>query len=369
MKKRSRLIVYIILILVAAFLVYRIVTRLTSKGGQKTRAEIQLIVEAERVKLGSIQRTLSLTGNILPDAQVTLYSQVPGIVEKIAVDVGDHVKKGQLVALIDTSKYELALEQAKAAYEMAKVNQDNNEKDYKRMKELFESNSISQQQMDANEARYKAGEAQLVQAKAVYDLANKTYGDCHVASTIDGVVAKRFIDSGALLVAAVAPIVTVVDMSKVKISVYINEDDFSFIKLDLDATVSVDAYPNRTFKGKVSQVGSIIDMDSRKVDAEITIDNADKALRPGMFARVELVVATKGNVPVIQYDYALQDTDGFYVFVLNGDKAKKRYIKPGIMDGGMMEVTQGLSEGEEIVSFGQKRLKDGDKVVISTGGK
>lgn len=368
MKKRSRLILYAIIAIVLSLLAYRIVSKLSSKSERAARPQASLIVETETVKLGSITKTLSLTGNILPNAQVTLYSQVPGIVEKITVDEGDSVKKGQLIALIDASKYKLQLEQAQAALEMAKVEEENSTKEYKRMKELYEDSAISQQQMDSTEARYRSAQAQLVQANATYGLAFKTYKDCQLTSTINGVVAKRFIDSGELIVASVAPIVTIVDIRKVKISVYVNEEDFSLIKPDLEAKISVDAYPNRVFEGKVSKVGSVIDTSSRKVEAEIAVDNPDRALRPGMFARLELVVASKEGVPVIQYDYASQDTGGYYVFLLNGNVAEKRYIKLGIVDRGLMEVASGLSGGETIVSFGQKRLKDGDKVEVLAGG-
>lgn len=368
MRKRSKLIIYVVLIAVVALLAYRIASKLSSNPEKSVKPQSRLIVEAEPVKLGSITKTLSLTGNILPDAQVTLYAQVPGVVEKITIDEGDSVKKGQLIALIDASKYKLQLEQAQANLELAKVNEESTKKEYQRMKKLYEDNAISQQQMDAIDAKYKSAQAQLLQANAAYELALKTYKDCQITSPFDGVIAKRFIDAGELIATSMTPIATIVDIKKVKISVYVNEEDFALIKPGLPAKILVDAYPDRIFEGKVSKVGSIIDASSRKLEAEITVDNGDAALRPGMFARVELAVASKADVPIIQYDYALKDLDGYYVFVLEGDIAKKRYIKPGLINGELMEVVSGLSEGEMIVSFGQKRLKDGDKVEVATKG-
>jgi membrane fusion protein (multidrug efflux system) len=183
---------------------------------------------------------------------------------------------------------------------------------------------------------------------------------------MDGVVVKKHIDPGEVVTSAqmmkVAPIVSIAEVGRVKVLIGINEKDISRVKNGLTVEVRVDAWPERVFTGKVTAVAPIVNPMSRTSEVEVLIDNRDGALKPGMFARVGIIVATRENAMLIPFDAVIQSESGKNVYIVEGGKALRKDIKTGYLEGAVIEVFSGIKEGEDLVVLGQQRLKDGAKV-------
>jgi len=301
------------------------------------------------VKKYTIERKLDFTGNIEPNKKNNLGAQMAGKIQKIYVDAGDRVKKGDLLVQMDDAQ----LTQARVQYELAK-------QDYQRMKPLLAEGSISQQQFDQIKGRYES-------ARAAYELILE---NTRIRAPFDGVVSTRWMNEGevfTLIPGAAGPpaILTLMQLNPVKIKVNVSESDFSRIHLGMPAEIRVDVLPNQQFSGKVSRIDPAIDPLSRTFSIEITVPNEKEILRPGMFARVSILVGKETVVAVPRSTLIRQvGTSHYYGFVVQNGIAHRRDIKRGATFNHLIEVLDGLQEGEQIVIEGQYRLKDGSKVSV-----
>ena len=184
-----------------------------------------------------------------------------------------------------------------------------------------------------------------------------------VKSTLDGMILKRYLDPGAKVNPS-APIATVGNIKKVKVTVNLTENDFTKLSRGLEAYVSVDSYPEEQFAGKVSLVAPEIDMTTRTGKAEILLDNSNMKLKPGMFAAVDIVLAVHPDVIVIPRSAVVEEGGVKKVFLFENGVAKETILNVGLSDDNDIEVTAGLFIGQDIIVEGQSRLKDGDAVRI-----
>ena len=333
-------------------------------------------VATDKVQTGKVRDVISATANIAPRALVTLFSNVSGAVTNLNLKEGDRVKKGQLIAMIDKEKAGFQAQQAQGGLEMAKANLTNMESNYKRLEKLRNDKAIPEKMWDDIQAGVSAAKGQLEQVQGLVNLANSQVSDARIVATIDGIIAKKHIDQGEVVVSAQmmkqAPIVTIVDMDVVKVLIGITEKDIEKIKKGMDAEVTVDAWPGKVFHGKVTNIAPIVNPMNRTIEVELQIENRSGALKPGMFARVQIITDVHENSVLIPLDAVIDSESGKNVFVVEGQKAVRRDIKTGFLESTRLEVTNGLKGGEELVVLGQQRLKDGVKVksqpIQSLGG-
>ncbi|MBN2120712.1 MAG: efflux RND transporter periplasmic adaptor subunit [Candidatus Omnitrophica bacterium] len=184
-----------------------------------------------------------------------------------------------------------------------------------------------------------------------------------VESPMDGIVGRVYVDKG-MSVSPGTPVALVVDIDKVKVELDVPEKYLPKIGLEQTAMISVDAYPGREFMGSVKKISPVIDLETRTAPIEILIDNEKHHLKPGMFARVRLIIEEHKEVPVILKESIIGQNAKSHVYVIENDKARKRDIKLGIRQGAYFEVTEGLEKGELIVIMGQQKLYDGAPVVV-----
>jgi membrane fusion protein, multidrug efflux system len=182
-----------------------------------------------------------------------------------------------------------------------------------------------------------------------------------VESPLTGIIGRVYVDRGTN-VSPQTPVALVVDMDKVKIGLDIPGKYLPRIAMGQQAEVSVDAYPDKVFEGKVSKISPIVDLDTRTAPIEIMVDNPDYYLRPGMYARAGLVLDNRKSVPVVLKEAVSGKAPENYVFVVNGNTANKKNIELGIRQGAYFEVTSGLEQGDLVVMMGQQRLRDKAKV-------
>ncbi len=182
-----------------------------------------------------------------------------------------------------------------------------------------------------------------------------------VESPIKGVIGRIYVDIGTN-VNTQMPVAMVVDMDTVYINLDIPEINIPKIRIGEEANIRVDAYPGETFKGSVTKMSPVCDLDTRTAPIEITIDNKDHRLRSGMFAKVSLIVEDHKNVPILLKEAIMGREPNQYVYVIEGNVAVLRNVKLGIHHGPYYEVKEGIKENDVVAIIGQQRLYEGAHV-------
>ena len=336
------------------------------------------------VTRGPITQAVTATGTLNPVVNVQVGSQVSGNIQKLFVDFNSKVKAGDVVAQIDPALFKATVTQAEgdlasaqAALELAKINAV-------RTQALVAKQNSSQQDLDQAMANLHQAEANLKIKQGALDKAKADLDHCTITSPVDGEVISRSVDVGQTVAASLqAPIIFTIanDLAKMQIDANVAEADVGVVAVDQTVDFTVDAFPARTFHGKVVQVRNapITVQNVVTYDTVIGVSNADLKLKPGMTANVSIMIAHKDDVLQIK-NAALRyrPADGAAtppqakgtpppggsagagrerknertVYVLSGGQPKPALIKTGISDGIVTEVLEGLKEGERVVTAG-----------------
>ena len=365
-----KLIILIVILFLLVGVGYRVYETVKSKRmiEQKVEGPVEVTVKVWEASPGTVEDKILLTGDIEAQCQVTVYSKVSGKVERLVIDIGDKVERGDLIAEIEKKKLILQVERLEASLEAAEINLKKLHKDYKRTKSLFEKKVVSQQKMDNIDSAYMSAKAQVKELKASLDLAEMQLADSKIYAPISGIIARRFIDEGEMIIDATmtknAPVVTIVDMDVIKVKVNVTERDISRVKIGQEARVKVDSYPGRILRGKVSNISPVLDPLSRTAAMEIEIGNPDYLLKPGMFARVEVITERRKNVLIVPIEAVISREGREFLFVVEENIAKLREVTTGLKNGEMMEIISGLGEKEKVVIEGAYGLKNGTRVQV-----
>ena len=367
------------------------------------------MVEVAPVTQGLIEEKILRTGDIAPQFQVTIYSKVQGWVEKINVREGDRVKAGEVLATLDAREAEAAVAQAKANLEasaarlkqvrataeeavqsqilQAKANLDLAEADQKRCQELHQKNFISRQQLDEAQTKYNVAkanydlamnsirqktwendialaEAQARQAKASLDLTEAQLANLIINSPMNGEVTKRFVDPGTM-VKDTTPILTLMDLSVVKMMVNVIEKEFIHLQKGQPVKITVSAFPGRAFEGRIVIVTPALDLQSRTAEIQVSIPNPGNVLNPGMFGRVEIPLRANPQATLIPIQALINEEDKDFVYVLKDGKAYRRPVQKGIVKDTFVEIVRGVNPGDQVITAGQEFLRDGAPVRLA----
>lgn len=300
-------------------------------------------VTTAQVHIQDVDQQSVFTGNVEGYAVNNITPQQPRRITRLLVDVGDHVKKGQLVAELDNS----ALAQAKAQYE-------NNKANFERSDELYKFGGESKANWQAMQTAYEV-------SKSTYEnmLENTT-----LVSPISGVVTARNYDVGDM--AAGMPIFVVQRINPVKITINVSESLYTYIKKGMEVAVELDALPEQKFTAKVSRITPSIDASTRTFPVELTLANDKELVKPGMYARVTMNYGTRKNIVVPDVAVVKQLGSGnryIYVYKQDGTVAFQR-VELGRRMNDKYEILSGLADGDEVVTSGQIALKDGIAVEV-----
>lgn len=302
-------------------------------------------VSVEAATRRNVTQSVSFTGTVEAQVVNNISSQQPLRITKILVDVGDHVKAGQTLVTLDNS----SLVQAAAQLE-------NSKKEFERAKELYEFGGASKSEYDGRKLSYEV-------AKSAYaNLVENTT----LVSPVSGVVSARNFDVGDM--ASGYPVLVVEQIRPVKIMINVSESLFSKIKRGMKVYVTLDAYGDEKFAGRIARIYPTINNATRTFQVEVSIPNNDERIRPGMFARVTLPYATVNRV--IISDRAVNKLMGSgdrYVFIYNPADSTVRYSKVelGQRLGYEYEVLSGVEAGEQVVVLGQLGITSGEKVELN----
>ncbi|MBX3224537.1 MAG: efflux RND transporter periplasmic adaptor subunit [Labilithrix sp.] len=301
-----------------------------------------------------------------PLAQAEVGSKTLGYLDAVLVERGDKVKRGQLVALVRPSDLPDQLVAARGSLSQAQASATLARNNLERVNGLAPRGVVSQQELQQAQAALATAEAQEAAAKAQVAAYATRLGETQITSPLDGVVAVRRLDPGALVgPTAGQTILTVAQTNVLRVFVTVTEREAHRVKLGQRAHVEVDALAGHRVEGAVVRLAPMLDPATRTLDAEVQIDNASGDLRPGMFGRGSIVVDVHPNAAVVPAT-ALQITNGKrFVFVLAGDKVQRREVETGVDEGTWLEVTKGVAAGEEVVTVGMDAISDGAVVRVS----
>jgi RND family efflux transporter MFP subunit len=306
--------------------------------------------------------------DLRPLAQADISSKTLGYLDAVLVDRGDHVKRGQLLALVRPSDLpdQLAalrgnLAQTQANLSLARANAT-------RAKQLAPAGVVSQQELENSSSAVASGEANELAIKSQISAIATRLGETRITSPIDGYVWARRLDPGALVgQASGGVILTVVQIDSLRVFVSVNERQAGGVRVGKAAYVELDALPGKRFEGKVVRLAPGFDPTTRTLDAEVRIPNPNGELRPGMYGRGAIVLETHPHAAVVAASAVQISNDRKYVFVLKGDKVERRDIVLGFDAGTWLEVANGLAAGEEVVTAGADGLATDTKVRVSRG--
>jgi RND family efflux transporter MFP subunit len=231
--------------------------------------------------------TVTATGELVAPVTSEVAVRMPGRVGKVFADEGERVRKGQPLLTLETEYLSLELKRADAEVARAKAASADAERDFKRKEELIAKGSVARAAYDRSQSSYEAAQAGVAAAEAARDLARQRLADAVLHSPISGVVAERRADAGERLGDSSVAYV-IVQTSPLKLRFQLPERYLARVRRGQSVRAKVDPYPGRTFTGKVTLIGGVVDPETRTVAVETEFSNADGQLSPGLFARVEI---------------------------------------------------------------------------------
>jgi RND family efflux transporter MFP subunit len=347
----------------------------------------------------SAQRGLEVVGSLEAEDEVTLSSQASGNLEEIGVDVGTPVRRGQVIGRIDQRELKLKVDEAEASLRQAearlgvqrggkldlekqadvrqaKAGLDRARYDLNAAQKLAEHGDISKQQQDVYqktfeqaEARYQAAletvrnlEAHIEEKRAQLALARKQLTDTAIVSPINGVVKEKLASRGEYLERGKS-IVTIVQINPLRLRMEVPEAFAASIGRGQGVTLKVDSFADRVFRGVIKRINPSVDEKNRSLIAEAEVINQGELLRPGMFARAQIISDSKGIALMVPEKSVVSLAGITKVFVVEGDHAAERIVKLGARDGSMVEVVEGIKLGERVITSNTEKLHDGALVL------
>jgi RND family efflux transporter MFP subunit len=349
-----------------------------------------------------LQRDVEVVGSLAADEEVVISAQAPGELLQLNVDFGSFVTQGQVIAIIDQRDAKLKVEQAEATLKqtmarlgmkegvkfdpqqnadvrVAKTALDWAKLDLDRNNKLVENGDISRSIYDqaltaynSAQARYQAALdavnqqlALVEQQRSALALAKKAITDTVVRSPITGAVKEKLAARGTYL-AVGNKIVSLVKINPLRLRADIPESSAGVVRKGQTMTLTVEAFPGRTFTGRVVRIGPSLNEQTRALTVEAEVSNSGNQLRPGMFAKSKLITAKDAPATMIPARAVVTVAGLSKVFVIENGKAVERMVKTGVSDGDLIEIIEGIREGEVVATSNADRLQQGSVV---TGGK
>jgi RND family efflux transporter MFP subunit len=370
------------------------------RGSDANAAETPAATVAA-VTRGSIVHTLSLAGQFQPYQEIEVHAKVSGYIRHIYVDIGDRVRQGQVLAVLEVPELDAQLrgtvaelarskdEITRAKHEVSRAESEHTalHNDYKRLKQAAAAQPglIAQQELDDAQSKDLASEARVDAAKSALSAAmqesegakadNERVSDMNdytkVTAPFDGVVIWRSADTGALIQAGTSsdtqslPIVKLSQSDLLRLRLPVPEDAVAFIHNGAVVTVNVNAV-HRSFEGKVVRFTRNVDLATRTMETEIDVENKNLSLTPGMYANTSIELERHDNVLTIPVPALIRNGNQSSVLVVDAShRVEQRNIVTGLQGSNLVEVKSGLNEGDLVITGNQSNYQQGETVTAN----
>ena len=376
MKRRLRVILIIAIVLIGGFFfisswlpsllkepkVTRLPPGVKPEGASVSEGNLPIpvrIFKAARIEFTDLLPTL---GTVHGQTEVELKFEVNGTIQAVNFREGDLVKQGQELATLDDRESRLRLEYTESKRDTAAAQLKLAQKRLEVNQELYRLGAIIRPKLEESEIEVEQAQTQLDTAEKEAALADHELTKMVLKAPMDGVIGTRQAEAGEYVTPQTV-VATLMDVNSVYVELGIIERDIERLRLGQRVKVSVDSLPNTSFEGKVDNLAPIIEGKSRTLTAKVKVENTKGQLLPGMFARADIAVFEKPNALVVPTS-ALKDNDGDGKFesVFTAGEGNKAVLKPvtlGYLTTDYAEITQGLEEGEQVITEARGNLKEG----------
>jgi RND family efflux transporter MFP subunit len=372
------------------------------RGGQTVATEITSV---QRI---SVQREVDLSGTLLSPDQARVSSEVAGIIRDVPVQLGTEVRAGDLLVRLEPRELQLALDRAEgqlrqieaqlgidhsqaqrppsddqiASVRQAMANRDDARNTFKRAQQLHDRGLMSQVDFDTADTRMKIAEANyqaavdniqalkatLQDRRAAWELAQKKLNDASIKAPVAGAVSERLVQPGEFI-RENTPVATIVQVNPLKLKTAIQEKYAGLIHPAQSVAFAVEAFPGRTFAGKVAYVSPAVDQATRTFAVEALVDNADRVLKPGFFAKGVVHTHRDENVLAVPEDAISTLAGVSTVYVIEGGKARQQQVSLGARQDKLVEITSGLKGDETLATTNLSQLATGVSIRAGNPGE
>lgn len=335
----------------------------SSGSAQSQTTDSRINVKTTEAQLLNTVPKLTLNGSIEGKTAATISAKLAGRIEQVMVQEGQHVNAGDPLARLESVELANSVRTAQDAVTKAKVNYDLAMTDYNRYQTLFSQGAVSQQTLDAAEAKKRIAQADLSSATTSQGNAEQQYGYGVITAPVDGVVANVTATVGQV-VSPGAALMVVQDISQVYAVVNIEQKDLGLVQMGQKAAVTVDTYADKVFEGTVDMINPEAGSTNRMFRTKVKVDNSDGSLKSGMFSKIELATGDAVQVLTIPQAAVIQKQGIYYVFTVDNDKVVRHQVEIGAATGEVIQIKSGLQPGDRLAVSNISQLKDGDAVRI-----
>ena len=364
---------YLWIVTVVALLALLFVWRLCSGQNQEAeqgRSGPQAVaVETGRVELMDLDERATFSGSLTASQSYILAPKVSGQLLRLNVNIGDTVRRGQVVAVLDDILPRQEYEKAKANLDLAASALAEAEKDLEISRQRLALDHISPSEFDRVNAQYISEQARYRVAVASKNSAETQLSNTQVKADWSGggdsrVIGERFADAGQLMNPGTA-LVSVLDISTLVAEIDVIESDYARLQLGQPASISSDSWPGETFAGKIVRIAPLLDEQSRQARVEIEVANPAQKLKPGMYARVFVTYQTRRQAVTVPSSaiYSHKGQEGVFLVDKTSSKVSFVPVQKGIASQGRVEILSPPLQGE-VVTLGQAQLDDGSPVIL-----
>ncbi|MBI4745363.1 MAG: efflux RND transporter periplasmic adaptor subunit [Deltaproteobacteria bacterium] len=322
-----------------------------------------VLITTAKAELRPVERSLLFVGELQAEAEADVNAEVKGKVLEIYKNLGEAVKKGELIARLDSEEYRIlheqatqALKEAQSRLELARLNRD-------RADGLFKKGLISERESDEARESLNGLEATVKERQAALKMATKRLRDTDVVAPFSGVIKERFVNAGDY-VDDKSAVASVVALSPLKLKASVPERAAGDVRKGMKVFIKVEAYPGKVFEGYVVRVSPSLDTKTRTLPLEAAFSNKDGILKPGFFAKGKVVTKTADKAVFVPEEALIAFAGIKKVFIIENGEARERLIKVGERVENLLEITEGVKEGEVIATSALNKISTGVKVEI-----
>lgn len=330
-------------------------------------AEVPTIAaETASVRRQTIVEDLVVRGTIaaVPNEDVKVSALVAGRVNAVTIAEGDRVRHGQVIAELDRQPLLDQRRQAAAAVEQARAQVENARLNLQRNQQLFERGIAAGKEVEDARAQSAAAQSALEQATAALNTAERNLERASIRSPIDGQVVKRMVSVGEQVDGTAAqPVAEIANLRRVELAANVPSEQLARVKIGQTVAVTTDAFADRAFPGTVLAIGPAVDVTTNAGLVRIRLQNADQALKVGMFAEARIHLAAHANALIVPPSAVVHGEHGASVYVVTGDTAARTAVKTGIEQSNAIEIVDGLREDQVVLTSAVYGL--GEKAKLS----
>jgi RND family efflux transporter MFP subunit len=383
-RKKTQIIIAVVF-LVLGYIGWRVYkTAFGAKGPGAGQKGASVAVEIAPVERGSIKDVGQFSGTLIPKSQFTIAPKISGKLNQLLVDIGDTVRRNQLVAVLEDEEYQQQVIQAEADLRVARANLEEAKssleiakRDLERARTLHQKGIQSDSQLDAvlaqhdaQNSRYKVALAQLANKEAALEASKVRLSYTRIKASWEKgndirYVGERFVNEGAML-SPNTPVLSIIELQPITAVIYVTDKDYFLLKAEQKVTITSSAFSGKTFTGRVVRIAPLLKETSRQARVEIEIQNPEGLLKPGMFINTQIEFARREETTVIPLR-ALVSRNGQQGIFLADIENKKAYFKPvkvGVVEGERVEILEPTSISGYVVTLGQHLLEDGTTIIL-----